>query len=83
MKNAFAYFYPTLKELLQKDRRRLFVKEGRLLSYLLLPQQGDLYEIDWGHYPAIEALAFAVLELERLNESRPRHTHVKNDYQHI
>jgi len=78
IKNTFAYLLPTLKKTLGNGRLRL--KEGKLKSYMLQPQASDLPAIEFGDYPAIEALAFAVLELERTRESRPRQQYALNDY---
>ena len=79
MKNAFAYFFPALKELLTPERRRLFLKEGsKLKGYMFLPQEADLATIEFGDYPAIEALAFAVFELDR-NQVRGNTTKAKHD----
>jgi hypothetical protein len=85
MKNAFAYFFPVLKELLNPDRRRLFLKEGsRLKGYMYQPQEADLATIDFGDYPAIEALALAVMELDRdANRPRKKYTTVQNEYERV
>lgn len=82
MKNAFDYVYPMLKEILEPERRRLFLKDSKLQGYMFQPQESDLASIEFGDYPAIEALAFAVLELER-PPRRPRQKQVINDYQKI
>ena len=83
MQTAFAYMFPAIKELLYKPRRRLFLKEKtKLVDYLRQPQEADLPEIVWGDYPAVEALAFAVLELERINTGE-KMTSVNNNYQRI
>ena len=81
IKNTFDYTYPTLKKILAKGHLRL--KESRLKEYMLQPQGADLPAIDFGDYPAIEALAFAVLELERTRDVRPRQQHALNDYQRM
>lgn len=82
MKNAFDYIYPMLKELLEKDRRRLFLKESKLQGYMFQPQESDLATIEFGDYPAIEALAFAVLELERqAKPKQKRHQFSINNYE--
>ncbi len=84
MKNAFDYVYPVLKELLEKDRRRLFLKDSKLQGYMFTPQESDLASIEFGVYPAIEALAFAVLELERSTSRRqPRQKKANNNYKII
>jgi hypothetical protein len=81
MKNAFAYFFPVLKELLNPDRRRLFLKDGsKLKVQMYQPQESDLPTIEFGHYPAIEALAFAVFELDQVRDKQKRQTHAVNEY---
>ena len=81
MKNAFAYFFPVLKELLNPDRRRLFLKEGsKLKAYMYQPQESDLPAIQFGDYPSIESLAFAVFEMNQQRDSGPRQTHAINQY---
>ena len=83
MKNAFEYVYPVLKELLIKDRRRLFLKDSKLQGYMFQPQESDLASIEFGDYPAIEALAFAVLELERSTNRTPQQDVVDNNYDRL
>lgn len=76
-KNSFAYFFPAIKELLYPDRRRLYLKDGsKLKDYMFMPQASDLTTIEFGDYPAIEALAFAALELERSTDTQ-RHRQQK------
>lgn len=82
MKNAFDYVYPVLKELLEPERRRLFLKDSKLQGYMFGPQESDLASIGFGDYPAIEALAFAVLELEK-PPRRPRQEKVVSEYKKI
>jgi hypothetical protein len=79
--NTFDYIYPTLKKTLAEGQ--LILKESKLKDYMLQPQADDLSSVEFGDYPAIEALAFAALELERVRESRPRPTHALNDYQRM
>lgn len=66
MQTAYQYFFPMLRELLVKERRQLFLKdEGKLKNYMFMPQEPELPTLQFGDYPAIEALAFAVMELSR------------------
>jgi len=62
-----------LKELLNLERRRLFLKNSKLLNHLA---EADAC-LGLGDVPSVEALAFAVIELLRLVESGgyiPSHT---------
>ncbi len=77
-KQTFDYLYPTLKKTLAEGH--LVLKEGKLKDYMVQPQAGDLPAIEFGDYPAIEALGFAVLELERTHEPRPRQKQAINNY---
>lgn len=81
MKNAFDYIYPSLKELLVKDQKRLFLKESKLQGYMFQPQESEIASIEFGDFPAIEALAFAVIELDReTHRKKPRQTTANNNY---
>lgn len=81
LQNAFDYTFPTLKKLLSQEH--LLLKEGKCREYMGHPQAADLPSLEWGDWPAIEALAFAVLELARVRDARPRPRHAKNEYQRI
>lgn len=78
IKNVFDFVYPTLKKMLAKGS--LTLKDSKLTEYMLQVQASDLPAIDFGDYPAVEALAFAVLELERNRDSKPKPTHADNNY---
>lgn len=63
--NMFAYLFPILKSLLDKDHRRLFIREdSKLREYMAQPQPGEIADFKQGDWPAIEALGLAVCELE-------------------
>jgi len=72
MERPYEYLLPSLKALLTEDRRHLFLKDSRIVEYLsgILPD--EIPFLPPGAYPAIEALAFAVIELQRHVESRTR-----------
>ncbi|MHC4297022.1 MAG: hypothetical protein ACYS7Y_06955 [Planctomycetota bacterium] len=67
MEQPYPYFLDTFKELLNTERRQLFLKGSRVVSYLAEVETGDVAELTWGTYPAIEALAFAVIEMRDRN----------------
>jgi len=54
---------PTLKAFLDKDRRRLFLKDSRIIPYLGEVKPDEIPFMEFGEYPAIEALTFAVHEI--------------------
>jgi hypothetical protein len=79
MNEAIAYTYPVLVQLMESEHRRLFLSEGKTLSYILQP--GNLKDIQFGDFPAIESLSFAVLELENVSNTRPLQKTAKHAYQ--
>ena len=81
MENVFEYCLPVLKEMLQKDKRRLFLPEGKLRNYLAQVEAADLTIIRPGDFPAIEAVMYGVLELEEAGKERkPREQYAKNNF---
>lgn len=63
MEMPYAYILPTLKNLLDKDRRRLFLKDSRIVQCLGEIKGDELHFMEWGEYPAIEALGATIHEL--------------------
>ena len=61
MENLYSYILPQIKELCRL--KQLFIKEGKTANYLRSIQENEISELELGDYPAIEALAFAVMEL--------------------
>ncbi len=85
----FTLIVPAINKLLggvdrDPDKQRLFVKESsKLIAYLKAPDKGDVTAMTFDAFPAISALAFCVLELERLDSNRsrpPRQEITNNDY---
>jgi hypothetical protein len=78
MKPLYPFLLDRLKEMLNPEHRRLFLRDNsKLLKYLGDIEEGQVASLVLGDYPAIEALAFAVIELLRLVESGgyiPSHT---------
>ncbi|UCC99715.1 MAG: hypothetical protein JSW66_07485, partial [Phycisphaerales bacterium] len=58
----YLFALSTLKDLLNAERRMLFLKDSKILSYMSEIEDGQSSELKLGDYPGIEALAFAVLE---------------------
>jgi hypothetical protein len=61
MEHLYSYILPQIKELSQHSQ--LFLKESKIVNYLRSITESEIPEIEYGEYPAIEALAFAVLEI--------------------
>jgi hypothetical protein len=85
MENLYPYILPQIKDLLNDKRRQLFLKDSKVLSYLSQVEEGEITDLELGAYPAIEALAFAVIELRehiRVEEEvarRPQHSPYDNN----
>ena len=63
MKNPYEFICPQLKNLLNEKRRQLFLGESKLVGELSVIDPFQIAEFEFGDHPAIEALAFAVVEL--------------------
>lgn len=63
MENLYSFVLPQIKGILNPDRRMLFLKNSKILSSLSEIESDEITELEIGAYPAIEALAFAVIEL--------------------
>lgn len=65
MQNPYEYMLPELKRLLDKERRQLILKDGKGRDYLAEIKPEEIPFLEFGAYPAIEALAFAVDSIRR------------------
>ena len=77
MKPIYPYILTNLKELLDQKNRCLFLKNSKILNYMNDIEGGDVSGLVLGDYPAIEALAYAVIEMTRFVKSAgrlPSHT---------
>jgi len=63
MNQLYSYMLPHLKRLLDPGRRVLYLKDSKVLSYLSAIEESGIADLKFGAYPAIEALAFAVIEM--------------------
>jgi len=63
MENLYSYILPQIKDLLTAERRQLFLKGSKIVGYLSEIEDAQISELEFGAYPAIESLAFAVIEL--------------------
>ncbi len=86
MNQLYAYVLPHLRNQLEPDRRVLFLKTSKLVDYLADIEDGHIAELQPGDFPAIEALAFAVIELrnhypaDRPDENRDDGTDLAASY---
>ncbi|MBC8468934.1 MAG: hypothetical protein H8D56_05635 [Planctomycetes bacterium] len=65
MKNPYPYIMSEIKKLVDKKRRQLVLKDSKTKNYLGDIEPSDVADLQLGDYPAIEAMAFAVIELRR------------------
>lgn len=63
MDQLYSYVLPELRILLKEEGRMLFLKDSLTAVYLSGIEPSGIAELHQGEYPAIEALAFAVLEM--------------------
>ncbi len=77
MDNLYSFMLPRVKELINPNRRRLFLKQSDILGYLNELDGDEIAELKLGAYPAIEALAFAVIGLQRFMKGELHRTHSK------
>lgn len=84
MKQPFAYLFPQLKKLLDKDHRQLFLKNSKIISYFATIEPSHIPDITFGDFPAVEALAFAVIEMRRFggqsNSRIPKEMDIAQSY---
>ena len=65
MEKVYPYILESTRRLLDKNRRQLYLKESKILGYLNNISPLDASALEFGDYPALEALAFSVLEMRR------------------
>lgn len=63
MNCLYQHILASLKNLLDKERRQLFLKDSAVVNYLGSIEPAEIVALELGDYPAIEALAFAVIEM--------------------
>jgi hypothetical protein len=78
-KGLYSYILPQIKELMHPERRRLFLKDSKVANYLGEIEESEITELERGSYPAIEALAFAVIEM--LDHDRRSRAYAANAYE--
>ena len=63
MEYFYRYALDEIKRLLDKDRRMLFLKDSIIPNYLSDIEKEVISDLKHGDYPAIEALAYAVITI--------------------
>ena len=75
----YQYILPQIKELITDERRQLYLKDSIILNYLSEIEESEIATLESGSYPAVEALAFAVIQMTNCIRSyeqrsnRPNH----------
>ncbi len=70
IERPYEFFIPQLRKLLDENHRQLFLKESRVKEYLSRILADDAPSLEWGDYPAIEAVCLAVLEIRARTTQR-------------
>jgi hypothetical protein len=77
LETPYSFMLAMLKDLLNEECRRLFIKDSRVKGHLAqIDQDTDTSALAFGEYPAIEALAFVVCEAKDYEPPKPE----KNPY---
>ena len=82
MEPFYPYVLGKLKELLNPEHRRLFLKNSQLLNYMGEIEPGEVSGLERGDFPALEALIYAAVESLRMVEyesTGPFPTHTGDD----
>lgn len=81
MEPLYPYILDELQKLLDKERRQLILKsDSKILNYLSEIEDGEAATLELGDYPAVEAIAFAVIEMRnQFRHSRPMRSSYKED----
>ncbi|MFC1652482.1 hypothetical protein ACFL3F_02070 [Planctomycetota bacterium] len=59
----YAFLLPHIRKQLNPSDRHLFLRESRTASYLAQVVPTEIHAMNWGAFPAIEALGMGVIEL--------------------
>jgi hypothetical protein len=78
MKPLYPYLIYELKPLLDQSRRRLFLKDSKVKNHMRI-EGSEQATLEYGAYPAIEALAFTVIEMRRFGQKRDQHFNESED----
>lgn len=80
MKNVYSYILPFIKDLLNTEKRLLFLKDSKVIDYLSEIEEIDMAELKIGDYPAIEALGFTAIEMQNQVASNKSMPEKKDSY---
>jgi len=64
MEQLYPYILAEIKRLLT-DPKQLYLKESKVANYLSGIEPGEVVDLQQGDFPAVEALAFGVLEIRQ------------------
>jgi len=70
MDRPYQHILQNIGHMLNDERRELFLKGSRIVEYLREIREDAEIELELGEYPAIEALAYAVLEMKKRGHVR-------------
>ena len=76
MERPYQYMLPQIKELLESERRQLYLKNSKITNYLSEIEENEIAELEFGEYSSIEALAFAVIEMRNYIRSQEQFAHL-------
>lgn len=82
MKNVYSFILPLIKDLLDTERRTLYLKDSKVIDYLSEIEETEIADLKIGEFPAIEALGLTVFEMgnQMVSESMPsKPYHYDND----
>jgi hypothetical protein len=63
MEHIYPFILPQIKALVDPDRRRLFLHDSKMATYLGHIEESEIAEMALGEFPAVESLAFGVIEM--------------------
>jgi len=69
MEQFYPYILAEIRRLLASDHRQLFLKDSKIRGYLSEIHGDEIADLERGVYPAIEALAYAVIEMRHWAEA--------------
>jgi len=69
--HLYSYILAEVKGLLDPEKRQLFLKESKVANYLSGIEPGEVVDLRLGDFPAVEALAFAVIEMRKRERDYP------------
>ena len=72
MEHIYPFILPQIKALVDPNRRRLFLHDSKMAAYLGDIDESEIAEMALGEFPAVESLAFGVIEMRRWIERENR-----------